>query len=287
VSRRRTGRAKQRSSTRACSSFKLGVERGARRKRCATQSHPSAQKCAHFFEEAADDLDALERKSVSPNVIAASVVLFAWDWRIRERGPARVLLTQGRQQWAKRFKILYAAEGVLLELQPIAEQVDLIEPPLRRAEREQRGQKLNLDFTNVDTDGEGTDDDDEEDWRSEWWPGEGRLLARAVRTAGQLAGIREELKQAVRHLKHKGRPPEDKRNCLIALFAVLFRARTRVPRFERIARLLNAAALPGIGFDRNNVRQRFYALDDGLVRDIDWAVSRALRAASSRRRVHR
>src|SRR6058998_1674337 len=55
-----------------------GQER-ARAKALLGSANSFREKCAHFFEDAAADLAALNKLRVSTNVIAASIVHYAWD----------------------------------------------------------------------------------------------------------------------------------------------------------------------------------------------------------------
>src|SRR5207247_4521157 len=85
------------------------------------------EKCAQFFEDAAADLAALNKLRVSTNVIAASIVHYAWDWCAPKHHLAQVLLAQGPQWWGQRWAVLRKAARILdVELAPIVLQADLL-----------------------------------------------------------------------------------------------------------------------------------------------------------------
>jgi hypothetical protein len=242
------------------------------------------EKCANFFDEASGDLTELAEMGVSPNAIAASVVLFAWDWRHERTTDARKVLRNDACWWRECWRTLNHATYYLPRLRAIARLSDFAQPP-----RPRRKERLEADFTNCTTDG---DDGDEESEHQYWealedeWLGDPRLDARIARVADELPRIIEELRRTVARFRStSGDIPDDKRDCLVSLLATIVRAYTGEERHERLARLLNAADLPGkngkrIPFSRDAIRKRLAKLEGSrLTRDIEHAVGRAIRAA--------
>jgi len=238
------------------------------------------KKCTCFFDDAAEDLEALEKLGVSPNVVAASIVRYAWNWAVRERDPVYDLLAQTKEQFEERLQTLEKAARELDEILPLATQFDLIHEAWTRL-----NEPSYLFTPDLVADAGLTMDDVPLLEGTKF--GRGNLHRRASDTARSLRDLPVELDQAFQLFQKRGltgRFPEEKVNRLLSLLATIFQAQTGDQRYKRIAHLLNASRLPrgsGPPFDKDMVRQRFKALEQTpLGHKIKLAVDSAIRNVS-------
>ena len=205
-------------------------------------------KCEQFFEDAVDDLLALKGKGVSPNIIGASMVLYAWDWTVPARTPAYALLKT--RTWQQLSAALDRAASAFEVLQPVALLADLHSRP--RAIRKEEGILATLESVRRGMETLRTD------------------LAREVRLLQKWRGT--------------GRLADEKINILLFFLASVVRACSGHMRLEHVGRLVWFARLPGVRgkyLDPQHVRQRLATIKGTPLADaIEMEIAAALQAAA-------
>ncbi len=278
---------------------RAGSAAAAAARRLREPSTSFEQKCRSFFQHARAELERLATAGVSPNVIAAALVRYAWNWHIDERNPVHALLARSERQWAKRLKPMEQAVATIGEFQRIARLVDqqggIGNAPLAH------DALANADFEAVRT--ESYPDEPpayevelyervEKQLDAIRWPREIAMQAQLQHLASELRLMHGRMEHAARTLRRTGRPPEDKLNCLVAFLAALLRARGVYAPYRRLANVLDAAASVSdspryFRNDPQKLRQRANDVEKKLpqlVRTIERAVHDAYRAADRRAR---